>query len=346
MRVLSITNTYPTPEMPWLGTFVEQQIIGLRSVGVETQVLYFNRNKEGPFIYYRMGRLVSEAIAAFRPHLLHVMYGGVMADRMTHASLSIPVVVTFHGSDLLGENLSGIVRKLVSRYGVRCSWRAARRASGIVVVARHLEQVLPGDLDRRKMRVIPCGIDLTRFKPMDREACRLKLGWAAGTYHILFPANAGDPVKRPWLARAAIESLHNKDGIKGELHMLSGVPYADVPTWLNASDALVLTSLQEGSPTVVKEALACNVPVVSVDVGDVAERIAGIEGCHLVGAEPEAIALGLLDVWKRKCRVDSADLMRTLSIETIAERLKSFYSEILQPLAARRSPQLPEVEAL
>ncbi len=345
MRVLSTTNIYPSSERPWLGTFVEQQVMGLQSVGVETKVLYFNRKKEGPLIYYRMRSLIEEAIAAFHPHLLHVMYGGVMANGITRRRWSIPVVVTFHGSDLLGENLSGIVRRRVSHYGVRCSRRAARRAAGVVVVARHLEKALPQDVDRRKIRVIPCGIDLERFKPMDQGACRHKLGWSAGTFHVLFPANTGDPVKRPWLAQAAIQSL-KKHGIIAELHMLSGVPYADVPMWINASNVLVLTSLQEGSPMVVKESLACQVPVVSVDVGDVAERIAGIEGCHLVGAEAEDIALRLLDVWRRKRRVDSANLIKTLSIGTIAERLKGFYGELLQSPVARGSQEFAGTEAL
>jgi glycosyltransferase involved in cell wall biosynthesis len=313
---------------------------------VEVKVLYFDRKKEGPFIYYRMGPPMAEAIAAFRPHLLHVMYGGVMADKIMGRSCSIPAVVTFHGSDILGENLSGLWRKLISRYGVWCSWRAARRALGVVVVASHLERALPGNVERNKVRVIPCGIDMARFKPMDQECCRQKLGWAAGTFHVLFPANNGDPVKRPWLAQAAILALHKKHGIKAELHMLSGVPYADVPWWINASDALVLTSLHEGSPMVVKEALACNVPVVSVDVGDVAERIAGIEGCHLVKSEPEDIALGLHNVWRRKRRVDGRRAIQTLSIGMVGERLKDFYGELLQPPVAGRPPEFTETKAL
>jgi glycosyltransferase involved in cell wall biosynthesis len=332
LRILAVTNIYPSHDRPWLGTFVEQQVTGLQSIGVEVKVLYFDRKKEGPFIYYRMAAPITKAIAAFQPHLLHVMYGGVMADRIIRRSWPVPTAVTFHGSDILGENLSGPWRKLVSRYGVWCSYRAARRASGIVVVARHLERALPREVERSKVRVIPCGIDMARFKPMDHEACRQKVGWAAGTFHVLFPANNWDPVKRPWLAKAAIELLHKAHGVNAELHMLSGVPYADVPLWINASDALILTSLHEGSPMVVKEALACNVPVVSLDVGDVAERISGIEGCHLVGSEPGEIALGLHNVWNRRRRVNSANLMQTLSLNAIAKRLKNFYAELLQAI--------------
>ena len=149
MKILAITNIYPSPDKPWLGTFVEQQVRGLQAAGIEVKVLYFDRKKEGPLIYYRMERRIAEAVAEVDPDLIHVMYGGVMADRITRRPRSVPVVVTFHGSDLLGENLSGLVRKVVSGYGVRCSKRAARRASGVVVVARHLLKALPEMEDQR-----------------------------------------------------------------------------------------------------------------------------------------------------------------------------------------------------
>ena len=328
LRVLAITNIYPTAARPWLGTFVEQQIKGLRSVGVEIKVLFIDRKTEGALTYYRMQSRVRAAIQDFDPHLVHVMYGGVMADKVTHLAAGKPVVVTFHGSDVLGENLSGMWRKVVSHHGVRCSWAAARRAHGIIVVARHLEAALPVEVARRKVRVIPCGIDLEQFKPMDPAACRSGLGWASGTFHVLFPANGGDPVKRPDLARAAVQTL-NELGVKAELHLLAGVPYDEVPRWVNASDVLILTSLHEGSPTVVKEALACNVPVVSVTVGDVAERIAGIEGCHLAKPEPLDLARKLQAVHHRNARVEGRRAMATLSIANVAEQLLAFYGEVL-----------------
>jgi glycosyltransferase involved in cell wall biosynthesis len=339
LAVLAITNIYPCANRPWLGTFVEQQIAGLRSIGVQTKVLYFDRKTEGPLVYFRMAPRIQEAIAAFRPHIIHIMYGGVMAERVTSLPLPIPSVVTFHGSDILGENLSGPWRKVVSRLGVWCSFRAARRASGVVVVARHLERALPASLDRRKVRVIPCGIDTGRFRPMDSAACRQKLGWPEEDFHVLFPANTGDPVKRPWLAEAAVQALV-RHGVPARLHKLSGVAYSEVPLWINASNVLLLTSLHEGSPMVVKEALACEVPVVSVDVGDVAERIAGIEGCHMAGAEPEEIALKLLAVWKRKSRINSTKFVENISISAIAQQLKGFYGVLLQ------APGVPSAQEL
>jgi glycosyltransferase involved in cell wall biosynthesis len=307
---------------------VEQQVIGLEAIGVKVNVLFFDRKSEGPFVYFRMAGRIQSALSQFEPHLLHVMYGGVMAGKITAVPWGRPIVVTFHGSDVLGENLSGNWRKLVSHYGVRCSWAAARKAHGIVVVARHLGLALPPDVDRRKVRVIPCGVDLERFQPLQRDVCRQKLGWKPDAFHVLFPANGGDAVKRPWLARAAVQALRNQ-GVNVELHLLAGVRYAEVPEWINASDVLILTSLHEGSPTVVKEALACNVPVVSVKVGDVAERIAGIDGCHLAAPEPEDLARKLLAVLDRNARIDAGPAVLALSITRVAERLMDFYGAVL-----------------
>ena len=397
MRLLVITNIYPSVSSPASGVFVEQQVEGLRSIGLEVKVVFIDRRREGALAYYRMSPVVRAALREFQPDLIHVMYGGVMADHVTRWAGLPPVVVTFHGSDLLGENLSGLRRKLLSHYGVRCSKKAACRAAGVVVVARHLLKALPfswppspssgagldqpsplnpqsagtfsasdGEkvvADRMRcsgesgesvggmptstlvsqpsspptlnpqplpppIRIIPCGIDLERFQPLDPAEARKKLGWSEQVFHVLFATSASDPVKRPWLARAAVDRLVAL-GLRAELHILSGVPNQDVPVWINASGALLLTSLHEGSPTIVKEALACGLPVVSVDVGDVAERIEGIEGCYLARAEPDDLAAQLRRVLERRLRIDGGDRLAGLSHLSVARQLESFYREIL-----------------
>src|ERR1051326_4408392 len=138
MRVLAVTNLYPSLASPASGAFIEQQINGLVAIGLDVQVLFIDRRREGPFAYYRLSPRLRGAIADLSPDLVHIMYGGVMADQSTRQAGLPPTVVTFHGSDLLGENLSGLARKLISHYGVYCSRRAARRARGVVIVARHL----------------------------------------------------------------------------------------------------------------------------------------------------------------------------------------------------------------
>jgi len=328
LSILVVTNLYPTRQRPTLGMFVEQQVNGLRAIGLQVKVFFVNRADEGMQAYFRMRKPLSAAIAEARPALLHILYGGVMADRVTRWHPEIPKVVTFLGSDLLGEILSGQWRRWLSAYGVRCSRRAARRAQGVVVVSEGLRRALPPGLDKARVRVIPCGIDLDRFRPTDKVACQRQLGWRDGVFHVLFAANNRDPVKRPWLAAASVEALRGA-GVRAELHLMAGLPYAQVPTWLNASDALIMTSAQEGSPTVVKEALACGVPVVSVDVGDVFERIEGVAGCHLSLPEPEALAAKLMLVRLANGRVSAQHQIQELSLQKTALRLERFYRETL-----------------
>src|SRR5437667_288277 len=153
MRVLAVTNIYPSAELPASGVFIEQQIKGLLAIGLEVRVLFIDRRREGPMAYYRAGPRIRRAVGEFAPDLLHVMYGGVMA------------------------------------------------------VARHLLDGLRGAASPSKTRVIPCGIDLDRFKSMDQRGCQERLGWEGDRAHVLFATSAGDPVKRPRLARSAIEHL-------------------------------------------------------------------------------------------------------------------------------------------
>ncbi len=328
LSILAVTNMYPTHTHPTLGVFVEQQVKGLRDVGLKVDVHYVDRMTRGMVAYWRMRKPLSAAVGATTPDLVHVMYGGVMADRVTRWNSCRPTIVTFHGSDLWGENFSGRWRRWISHYGVRCSRRAAGAAQGVVLVASRLKPALPAGLDASKVRVIPCGIDLDRFQPMDKRACQHQLGWAERVFHVLFASNNGDPVKRPWLASAAVEAL-NRSGGCTKLHFMHGIANAAVPIWMNASDALLVTSAQEGSPTVVKEALACGLPVVSVDVGDVAERIEGLVGCHLAAAEPADLAAKLALVQRTPARVNARTTMQELSVENIALKLERFYRDTL-----------------
>lgn len=328
MRILAVTNMLPIPQHPSSGRFVEQQIEGLKREGLDIDVLFVQRLEKGMTAYASLPAQLRSRIALSQPDLVHSMYGGVMADLVTLFVNDRPTVVTFHGSDLLGQPFEGAVRKAVAKCGVFASRRAARRCSSIILVAKSLCSALPPDIDNSKVRVIPCGIDLDLFRPLNRETCCQRLGWQLDRFHVLFQ-NTGDPVKRPLLARAAIDSV-KRLGTRAELHELKGVPYAEVSTWLNASDALLVTSIHEGSPTIVKEALACDLPIVSVDVGDVGERIKGISGCYLAVPEPEDLGSKLHLIALHMKRIFGHSSVQDLSCEKIAVRLEHFYSETLK----------------
>jgi teichuronic acid biosynthesis glycosyltransferase TuaC len=328
MRVLAVTNMYPIKSAPHSGIFVEQQIGALERLGVDVDVLRVERLEKGMVCYVGLSRRVQSRVRDLQPDIVHAMYGGVLAEIITRTVTDRATIITFHGSDILGEHLSGRVRELIAGYGVWASRRAARRASGIVTVSRELHDALPDAVDRTNVRIIPCGIDLEQFKPFDKDACRNRLGWRDDCLNVLFPTNGGDPRKRLDLARAAVEAVRHS-GIPVELHQLRGVLHNEVPMWLNASDLVLLTSLHEGSPTVVKEALACNVPVVSVDVGDVRERIEGIEGCYLALPDASDLAAKLRLIYARRSRVDGRIKIQDLSLQHVARRLMQFYEDVL-----------------
>ena len=191
-----------------------------------------------------------------------------------------------------------------------------------------IADALPQACDTSRIRIIPCGIDLDRFKPMNSDDCKRKLRWRSGVFHVLFSTNYRDQVKRPELAQAAVRSL-NLRGVEAEIHQLTDVANDEVPLWLNASDVLILTSMHEGSPTIVKEALACNLPVVSVDVGDVAERLTGVDGCHIALPNPDNLADKLALVEAQKKRLSARHAVTSMSLESIAAELESFYRDVI-----------------
>jgi teichuronic acid biosynthesis glycosyltransferase TuaC len=327
---LVVTNMYPSPERPSLGTFVADQVRCLREGGVTVELVYVDRAGAGRRAYRELAAAVRRAVAAKAPDLVHVMYGGVMADVVTRSVRDRPVLVAFCGSDLLGARATRGVARWSERYGLLASTRAARRAAGITVKSRNLLDALPSGVDQRTW-VLPDGVDLARFRPLDRRECRNALGLDADATHVLFPAAPHRPEKRYALAVAAVGRL---DGV--ELQTLGGVRHDDVPLWINAADAVLLTSLYEGSPNVVKEALACNVPLVSVDVGDVRERIAGVDGCFTASAEPEALAAKLGEALRRG-RTDGRERAEEVSLERINGRLLEIYDAITRGDPLRRT---------
>jgi teichuronic acid biosynthesis glycosyltransferase TuaC len=256
------------------------------------------------------------------------MYGGIMADQVTQSVGDRPVFVSFCGTDLLGQPLVGCFRKLSAKYNVWASHRAARRATGIVVKSRNLFDALPPDVNRSKVRIIPNGVDLERFKPMEKQEARQILGWPISSKVVLFVTVRGHPRKRLDLAQEAVAKIN---GCIGDvtLHVMQGVPHDQVPVWMNASDALILTSVHEGSVNTVKEAMACNLPIVSVDVGDVRERLTGVRMCSIADSTPEALAKALGVVLHQGKRSDGRDHLADLTTVAIADRLKNFYGQTL-----------------
>jgi glycosyltransferase involved in cell wall biosynthesis len=260
MRVLVLTNMYPHEADPSFGTFVYEQVRALRALGVDSDVLFVN-GRASRLNYLTGYTRLWRQMGAVQYDLIHAHY--VFAGWIARAQWRLPVVQSFHGA---GE--------MLGYQGWLCK-RLAPLVDGVIVTsADHKAR-----LGFAAARIIPCGVDLALFAPQARDEARRKLGWDPAKETVLW---VGDPrpEKRLDLVHAAFDLLAQRRS-DVELQVVSRVPHAQVPTYMSAAHVLILPSDHEGSPVVIKEAMACNLPVVAVDVGDVAQVIGGVPGCYL-----------------------------------------------------------------
>jgi teichuronic acid biosynthesis glycosyltransferase TuaC len=261
LRVLIVANMYPSPARPSYGVFVADQVAALRATGeVDVEVFHWDARRR-PWRY----ALAALELALTRPQadVVHAHYGlsGVVA---LAAPRRIPLVLTVHGRDCHHP----VVRRLTSL--------VARRAAAVVAVSDELAARCPFTVSA----VISPGVDLARFRPLPRAEARARLGLDATADRrlIVFPADPQRPEKRFADARTLVDRL-TAAGPGVELRAVFGRPRAEMPFWLNAADAVVITSEREGYGLACVEALACDVPVLSTPVGVAPALLADVQGC-------------------------------------------------------------------
>lgn len=325
MRVLCLTHAWPTAATDVAGIFVQRQVASLQALGVSVDVRVVGRSPGS-----RWPHLIAELRDEMKRgmyDLVHAQYGGRTALAAVMASVR-PVVISFCGTDLNGLKTGSAVARAYTGAGVLCSQLAAPRATGLIAKSGALANRLWQSRDRRRCRVIPNGIDLELFRPMDRQEARARLGWSSDRPVVLVSGQSDGPVKRLDLAQAVVEEARQQVP-ELSLHLLRGVPPQDVPLHLNAADVLLLTSQHEGSPNIVKEALACNVAVVSVDVGDVRRWISGTPGCWLCDRTIPTLADAVTQAIACGGHSQGRDAISSLALQGVATQILGVYEEAL-----------------
>ena len=303
--------------------FAKRQVASLAQAGVPGETVYLS-SRLNPVVLARDGLRIRRLARSFRPDLIHAHYGTVTA--LLCACLSpVPLVISFRGSDLnpvggAGGGARFAMRQLLSQ-------SAALRAARIICVSAGLRERLWWRAER--VVVVPTGVDLRTFHPRPRDDVRRELGWSTEHRVVVFNVGNNPRTKRLDLAEAAF--AHARAARPDlRLHLIDGNELASrIPLILNAADCLLVTSDQEGSPNIVKEALACDLPVVSVDVGDVADRLRGVTPSRVVNRDPAAIAKALNDVVSLGARCNGSDAVRDLSEEHVAQRILGVYRDAL-----------------
>ncbi|GCE25385.1 hypothetical protein KDA_08690 [Dictyobacter alpinus] len=273
-RVLMVTGIYPTAEKPHAGTFVRSQVDSLREAGLEVDVLHPKVGMPSPLRYASAIWQIWRASLSRRYNVINGQYG--LWCVICRLQWTTPVVAAYLGDDILGtvtakggHSFKGNFVAMLSRQ--LCYWVEA-----VTVKSEQMKRAARGP--QQKIYVIPDGVNFAQFHPVPRSEIRAELGWDQDKYYVLFSNNPRIPVKNFALAKAAVERVREK-GVDIELVVATGLPHETVVKYMNASNALILSSHAEGSPNVVKEAMACNVPVVGTDVGDVRDVIEHTAGC-------------------------------------------------------------------
>lgn len=308
MRVLSLVSNSEA-------RFYKQETDLLRNRGVDLEtfpVPDLQPNTAGtgsrsvPAYLRSYQRAVTEAYREY--DVVHANYGLTAPPAVIQSAC--PVVLTLWGSDLLGT--FGWLSQL-----------CAARADAVIVMSEEMDGAL--DVDSY---VVPHGVDFDRFQPIDRTKARRMAGWDEEGYQVLFPYNRSRDVKDFPRAQRVVGLAEERLGEPIELRTVSGVPHDDMPKYLNAADTMLLTSRREGSPNSVKEALACNVPVVSTDVGDVADRLSEVSLSGVANTDADLAAL-LVDVLESDRRSNGRETVRDLSLDHQVDRIQEVYRSIL-----------------
>lgn len=337
LRVLMLTTAWPRPGRPQTTHFVKRQVDYLRDAGVDVEVFVL-RGERRARNYLRAWREVRARLASNQYDLVHAQFGqsGLLA-----LPSPLPMVVTVRGSDILGIVGPGGRMLVIGRVLQALTRLVCRCADAVVVVSAHMKPYLPAGV---AATVLPSGLDFDLFRPVPRDEARRHLGLPLDRRYVLFAGDPALPRKRHHIAAEAVRLANLEEPV--ELLVAWGVPHTEMPYYVNACDAMVFTSMQEGSPNVVKEALACNLPVVSVDVGDVVERLQGIEGCEVTTSdEPATIAEALVRVLRRGGRVAGRETVLALDERACTQRLIGIYRSLLvgATVASRASALVPEM---
>lgn len=287
---------------------VKAQGASLKKVGVELE--YFTVVGKGISGY-------TKNIFKLRKHIKTNSFDLVHSHFFLSAvgsTLSNPqnLVVSLMGSDVYTSLIWNFLIKLFHK-----RWDAT------IVKSERMKDVL----GLEKLYVIPNGVDMEKFYPMDKEDARKKLGWENKKY-VLFASGTKRPEKNYQLALEVMKMLNEKEA---ELVTLQDIPHEEIVYYLNATDLLLMTSKYEGSPNIIKEAMACNCPIVSTDVGDVKEIIGNTAVCFITSVDPDDVAekiKGALEFGKRtKGRERIIEL--GLDSKTVAKKIIRVYQNVL-----------------
>lgn len=319
--VLMISNHWGAKgASPSAGIFVDRQIASLEKIGVRVATFDIGTS-HSPIRILKKWMEIRLLVKQIDPDLVHAQYGTITG--FVSAFVGKPSIISYCGNDLQpGASIS----KFRMHLGILLSNLAALRTKASICKSPQLRRALWWCQDRAV--VIPSGIDLDLFSPGPRDIARAQLGWNVECPIVIFNPGIDPANKGMDLALSAMKLVQSQIP-SAELRLIENVEPGKMPLWHRAADVLLSASRSEGSPNVVKEALACNLPIVATPVGDIPERLVGVEPSAVVPRNARAIGEALVKILLERKRSNGREHVANLGLENVAHRVLRVYQSVI-----------------
>lgn len=308
MKILFVARAKPHV-LEGVGRFVSDQRMALQNEGIDVDLLPIPGKGLKSYFAYLLA--LRKYLKNSNVDLVHAHNG--FTGFIVNLQRIKPTVVTYHGSDLNNK---------VTRV---FSVLSAKLAAWNIFIS---EKIQKKSGQNNKFVIIPCGVDLSLFEVIDKHKARSYFGYSDNDKMILFAGNFKNPVKNYPLAKDVVSEL--KPDVK--LIELKGFLRNEVGLLMNAVDAVLLTSFSEGSPQFIKEAMACNCPIVATNVGDIAERIKNVENCFVTSYDKNEIKSKLMQILEQDQPTTNGReevLRQSLDAKSVAVELIKVYQKVL-----------------
>jgi glycosyltransferase involved in cell wall biosynthesis len=320
--VLVVTALWPSPRRPVLGTFIRTQVRALEQAGADLELMVLDAPWR-KLLYPKGAVAVRRRVARGDIDLVHAHFGYV--GIVSRVQRRVPLVVTFHGSDLLGDMVDEGRLTAVGRVQAASGRWLAGRIDAAIVQSAEMARAVP---DGTPTYVIPHEVDLVTMRPTDRTVARAALGLDRDRPIVLFAADPAIRTKGYPFAQEAVDRLR-RTLPDAELRVVWTETQERLALHMSAADVLVFPSLQEGSPNIVKQAMACNLPIVATDVGDVRERMDGVEGCLIRSRRADEFAAALEALIRSGRRSKGRAAVEDLAGPAVAARIMEVHEQVL-----------------
>ena len=299
---------YPSIEHPENGIFVKEQVDSLIREGIDVDVLFCDVKKT-KWLYLLSVFYLWKKILINKYDLIHAHY--VFAGIAARLQFILPIVVTHHGEETFHT------------YQKYLCWIISRLVDRTIVVSQQMKDAL----GLKEIYVIPCGIDFQKFYPRIKSECKKNLRLNDNKRYILYAGDISKSLKRFDLVKDAVEIL-KKDRNDVELLIAYKRPYEEIALYMNAADVFIFPSEREGSPQVIKEALACNLPVIASNAGDINNIFLDVNGCYIVERDAVIIAEKADFVLNNIKSSDGRDKIRRYELNEIAKQIIGVYRSV------------------